>query len=82
MYGDTQNTGETRSQYSLDISTFRVSYKAMTDNNTVCHRHRRRPLSIILCKFSLENTDAETGGGGSAATLPFAGGGGKRALEV
>ena len=32
MYGDTQNTGATRSQCSLDISTFRfrVSYKAMT----------------------------------------------------
>ena len=30
MYGDTQNTGATRSQCSLNISTFRVSYKAMT----------------------------------------------------
>ena len=30
MYGDTQNTGATRYQCSLDISTFRVSYKAMT----------------------------------------------------
>ena len=30
MYGDTQNTGATRSQCPLDISTFRVSYKAMT----------------------------------------------------
>ena len=33
MYGDTQNTGATRSQRSLDISTFRVSYKAMTHQN-------------------------------------------------
>ena len=30
MYGDTQNTGVTRSQCSLDISTFRISYKVMT----------------------------------------------------
>ena len=28
--GDTQSTGATRSQCSLDISTFRASYKAMT----------------------------------------------------
>ena len=30
MYGVTQNTEATRSQCSLDISTFGVSYKAMT----------------------------------------------------
>ena len=35
MYGDTQNTGSTRSQCSLNISTFRVSYKAMTRNDVM-----------------------------------------------
>ena len=30
MYGDTQNTGATRSQCSLNNFTFRITYKAMT----------------------------------------------------
>ena len=52
MYGDTQNTGATRSQCSLDISTFRVSYKAMTVSLSMS-------LDDIICAMYLIGTSSE-----------------------